>query len=207
MRHPNVCEIYELCDQGQTLFLVMEWVDGDSLFRMLKASGQIVPISPRIAALIGAETCAGLHAAHSKTDPTGAPLNIVHRDVSPHNILLSADGIVKITDFGVAKAAGQMHDETVAGQLKGKLEYMSPEQVQGERVDRRTDVFGIGGVIVRGDHGTPGVRVKRRPGGHDQDRRRQDHAPFEARLGLPARARGHPAAIHGYEAFGPLCER
>jgi len=153
IRHPNVCEILELSEEGQVLFLVMEWVDGDSLIKLLKTGNQIVPIDPRIAARIGAETCAGLHAAHVQLDHDGTRLNIVHRDVSPHNILLSADGVVKVTDFGVAKAAGQTHDQTVAGQLKGKLEYMSPEQISGAGVDGRTDVFGMGGVIYEATTG------------------------------------------------------
>ena len=153
VRHPNVCEIFELSEDGQVLFLVMEWVDGDSLIKLLKAGGQVVEFDPRIAARIGAETCAGLHAAHTQIDHDGKPLNIVHRDVSPHNILLSAEGVVKVTDFGVAKAAGQTHDQTVAGQLKGKLEYMSPEQITGARVDGRTDVFGMGGVIYEATTG------------------------------------------------------
>jgi serine/threonine protein kinase len=153
VRHPNVCEIFELSEEGQVLFLVMEWVDGDSLIKLLKPGTEVIPFDPRIAARIGAETCAGIHAAHIQHDHEGKPLNIVHRDVSPHNILLSAEGVVKVTDFGVAKAAGQTHDQTVAGQLKGKLEYMSPEQITGVAVDARTDVFGMGGVIYEATTG------------------------------------------------------
>ncbi len=153
VHHPNVCEIFELSEEGQVLFLVMEWVDGDSLIKLLKPAADFLPIDPRIAARIAAETCAGLHAAHTQLDADGKPLTIVHRDVSPHNVLLSAEGMVKVTDFGVAKAAGQTHDQTVAGQLKGKLEYMSPEQISGTAVDGRTDVFGMGGVIYEATTG------------------------------------------------------
>jgi len=153
VRHSNVCEIFELSEEGQVLFLVMEWVDGDSLVKVLKSSGEVVGFDFRIAARIGAETCAGLHAAHTQIDSGGTPCCIVHRDVSPHNILLSAEGVVKVTDFGVAKAAGQTHDQTVAGQLKGKLEYMSPEQITGAKVDGRTDVFGMGAVIYEATTG------------------------------------------------------
>ncbi len=153
VRHPNVCEILELGEDGQVLFLVMEWVDGDSLIKLLKASGEVTAIDPRIAARIGAETCAGLHAAHIQRDNDNRQLQIVHRDVSPHNILLSAEGVVKVTDFGVAKAVGQTHDQTMAGQLKGKLEYMSPEQIAGTKVDGRTDVFGMGGVLYESTTG------------------------------------------------------
>jgi len=153
VRHPNVCEILELSEEGQVLFLVMEWVDGDSLIKLLKPGTEVLPIDPRVAVRIAAETCAGIHAAHIQHDHDGKPLHIVHRDVSPHNILLSAEGVVKVTDFGVAKAAGQTHDQTVAGQLKGKLEYMSPEQITGVPVDARTDVFGMGGVIYEATTG------------------------------------------------------
>jgi serine/threonine-protein kinase len=161
VRHPNVCEIFELSEDGEVLFLVMEWVDGDSLIKLLKPADQVVPIDPRVMARIAAETCAGIHAAHTQRDHDGRALNIVHRDVSPHNVLLSAEGIVKVTDFGVAKAAGQTHDQTVAGQLKGKLEYMSPEQITGVPVDARTDVFGMGGVIFEA---TTGVQPFASPG-------------------------------------------
>ncbi len=153
IRHANVCEILELGEEGRVMFLVMEWVDGDSLVKLLKPGAEVLAIDPRVAARIAAETCAGLHAAHLQEDHDGRALNIVHRDVSPHNILLSADGVVKVTDFGVAKAAGQTHDKTVAGQLKGKLEYMSPEQIMGTRVDARTDVFGMGGVLFEATTG------------------------------------------------------
>jgi serine/threonine protein kinase len=147
VHHPNVCDIYELGEEWQVLYLAMEWVNGDSLVRVLRASGQLTPIDPRLAARIAADACAGLHAAHEQVDDEGRPLGIVHRDVSPHNVLITADGIVKVTDFGVAKAMGQMHDETAAGQLKGKLHYMAPEQVSGTHIDRRTDVFAMGSLL------------------------------------------------------------
>ncbi len=153
VHHQNVCEIFELSEDAGVLFLVMEWVDGDSLIKVLKASGEVTRFDPRVAARVAAETCAGLHAAHTQVDRDGSALNIVHRDVSPHNILISADGMVKVTDFGVAKASGQTHDQTVAGQLKGKLEYMSPEQINGSPVDGRTDVFGMGSVLYEATTG------------------------------------------------------
>jgi eukaryotic-like serine/threonine-protein kinase len=117
VHHPNVTEIYELGEEGNVLYLAMEWVNGESLVHVVRGlNGKTTaPVEPRIAARIAADACAGLHAAHELQDEQGHPLNVVHRDVSPHNILVSMDGTVKVTDFGVAKALGQTHQATVAG--------------------------------------------------------------------------------------------
>jgi len=149
IHHPNVVDIYELGEEGHVLYLAMEWVNGDALARLLRGiQGKTVqPIEPRLAARILADACAGLHAAHELTDDDGRLLNVVHRDVSPHNILVSLEGTVKVMDFGVAKALGQTHDETVAGQVKGKVAYMAPEQIGGAAFDRRADVFAMGVVL------------------------------------------------------------
>jgi serine/threonine-protein kinase len=163
VHHPNVCEIYELGEEGRTLYLAMEWVAGDSLARVLKASGKLVAIDARVAARIVADACAGLNAAHNLTDDDGRPLNVVHRDVSPHNILVSADGVVKVADFGVAKALGQLHHATTAGQLKGKIAYMAPEQVTGGHMDRRSDLFSLGCVLYEA---TTGVQAFKGDGDH-----------------------------------------
>jgi len=145
VHHPNVCEIYELAEDQRVLYLAMEWVGGDSLMHVLRARRpQGEAIDWRVAARIMADACAGLHAAHELTDDDNRPLNVVHRDVSPHNILVSVDGHVKVADFGVAKALGQMHQQTAAGQIKGKVAYMAPEQITGMAVDRRSDVFALG---------------------------------------------------------------
>ncbi len=152
VRHPNVCSTLRMGEQSGVLFLAMEWLDGTSLVRLLRpgpedsTAGERVPIRPRIAARIIADACAGLHAAHELLGEDGLPLGVVHRDVSPHNLLITSDGSVKITDFGVAKALGKSH-MTVAGQLKGKLAYMAPEQLVGGTVDRRSDVFSLGCVL------------------------------------------------------------
>lgn len=149
VHHPNVCEIYELGEEGHVLYLVMEWVNGDSLLHVLRGvTGKTpMPIDPRLSARIVADACGGLHAAHEITDDDGRLLNVVHRDVSPHNILVSLEGTVKVTDFGVAKALGQSHQATMAGQVKGKVAYMAPEQIGGNNFDRRADVFGMGVVL------------------------------------------------------------
>ncbi len=146
IQHPNVCEVYELGDQDGVLYIAMEWVSGDSLARMLhKRSHGALPIDAAAAVRIVSDTCAGLHAAHELCDNAGNLLNVVHRDISPHNILVTADGIAKVADFGIAKAMNGFRNElTATGQLKGKLSYMSPEYVAGEAITRCTDVFSMG---------------------------------------------------------------
>jgi serine/threonine-protein kinase len=152
IRHDNVARTFELVELDGILTLVMEWVDGSSLVRMLRPGPDNRENLPRVAlplrhaVKIVAETCAGLHAAHDLVGDDGRPLSVVHRDVSPHNVLLTVDGRVKVTDFGVAKALGKSH-MTIAGQVKGKLAYMSPEQLVGGGVDRRSDVFALGSVL------------------------------------------------------------
>src|SRR5262245_36391967 len=150
VHHPNVAEILDLGEQDDVLYLVMEWVEGESvsvLMRTLKRSGAYLPL--RFALRIARQACAGLHAAHEMRDDADQLLDLVHRDVSPQNVLVSYDGIVKLVDFGVAKALGRAGGETIAGQLKGKAAYMSPEQAKGARVDRRTDVFAMGIVLYK----------------------------------------------------------
>lgn len=152
IHHENVARTFELTDLQGILTLVMEWVDGSSLVQMLRPNGKTREDAPllalplREAVRILAETCAGLHAAHELVGDEGRPLAVVHRDVSPHNILLTRSGHVKVTDFGVAKAIGKSH-MTIAGQVKGKLAYMSPEQLVGGGIDRRSDIFALGSVL------------------------------------------------------------
>lgn len=145
IHHPNVAEILDLGEQDEIIYLVMEWVDGEALSVIQKSARKNQTQLPqRIAVRIVMQACAGLHAAHELKDENDVPLELVHRDVSPQNILVTYDGIVKLVDFGVAKAVGRAGGETTAGQLKGKVPYMSPEQARGLRVDRRTDVFAVG---------------------------------------------------------------
>ncbi|WP_437840722.1 serine/threonine protein kinase [Sorangium sp. So ce1153] len=144
IRHPHAVEIVELGDENGVLYIVMEWVDGDTistLNKQVKSAGGIpLPILLRIASAI----CAGLHAAHELRDDDGKLVDLVHRDISPQNVMVSFDGIVKIVDFGVAKATGRLHETRVAGQLKGKIPYLSPEQLTSGKVDRRSDIFSLG---------------------------------------------------------------
>jgi serine/threonine-protein kinase len=147
VHHPNVCEIYELGQHGDVLFIAMEWVPGDSIAGLIRQRTQYVPFSYALAARVIADACAGLHAAHQAPGADGQPLNIVHRDISPQNILLSSQGHVKVTDFGIAKARDQLHSRTRTGEIKGKFAYISPEQILGQTVDHRSDVYAMGCVL------------------------------------------------------------
>jgi eukaryotic-like serine/threonine-protein kinase len=145
VRHPNVVPTIDV--STDPLFLVMEYVEGPSLHavqRELRRQKKVVPIE--VALRITLDLLAGLHAAHELTDSSGTLLSFVHRDVSPHNILLGVDGVTRITDFGVARAESRL-SSTRGGQVKGKLAYMAPEQVRAAAVDRRSDVYAAGVVL------------------------------------------------------------
>ncbi len=147
IRHPNVVQTLDVVALEKELLLVMDYVQGESLGRLVRASQvakQPIPL-PIVSAII-CGTLYGLHAAHEATNEQGEPLHLVHRDVSPQNILVGADGIARVLDFGVAKARGRQHT-TRDGQLKGKIAYMAPEQVTNDNVDRRTDVYATGLVL------------------------------------------------------------
>src|SRR5688500_17237276 len=147
IHHPNVCEIYELGRDGDLLFMVLEWVAGDSLSGLVQRGAELRPLPDQVAARIVADSCAGLHAAPEASGPDGQLLGIVHRDVSPPNILVSMHGHVKVSDFGIAKARHQLHSKTRTGEIKGKFAYIPPEQILGRGVDRRADVYAMGCVL------------------------------------------------------------
>jgi serine/threonine protein kinase len=145
--HPNVVATLDVVALEDELFLVMDYVRGASLAQLLRMSRQLgQPVPPLMATGIVAGALHGLHAAHEAKSETGERLDIVHRDVSPQNVLVGTDGVARVLDFGVAKAAGRMQ-ETRDGQLKGKLSYMAPEQIQGVAVTRRTDVYAASVVL------------------------------------------------------------
>ncbi len=147
IHHPNVVATLDVGSDEEGLFLVMEFIEGPTLGQMLKhlhRQRHKMPLD--IALRIFLDALEGLHAAHELTGEGGAPLNLVHRDVSPQNVLVSTDGIAKLTDFGVARAESRL-TMTKAGNIKGKVPYMAPEQATARSVDRRTDVFAAGSVL------------------------------------------------------------
>jgi serine/threonine-protein kinase len=159
IRHPNVVETLDLGEEEQLLYLVMEWVDGETLSALMKAAAASGGVPRPIALKIVIDACAGAHAAHELCDDDNLPLGLVHRDVSPPNVLVSYSGEVKLADFGVAKTIELNNGCTQTGQVKGKLRYMAPEQLRGDPIDRRVDVFALGISLYQlttGRHPWPG---------------------------------------------------
>jgi len=148
IRHPNVVPTLDVVATDGELLLVMDYVHGESLAQCMRAASAAQgPIPIDVVSAIACAVLHGLHAAHEATSEQGEPLSIVHRDVSPQNVLIGADGVPRVLDFGVAKAAGRLQT-TREGQLKGKLAYMAPEQLQSDAaVDRRTDIYATGVVL------------------------------------------------------------
>lgn len=141
VKHPNVVPIIDVLAEHDEILIVMEYVHGEPLSSLLRSAGkanQEIPFEMSAAIMIG--LLQGLHAAHSARDELGRPLDIVHRDVSPHNVLLGADGVVRVLDFGIAKAL-QGDGHTKPGTLKGKFSYLAPELIQGAPATRRSDIF------------------------------------------------------------------
>ncbi|MFW5925698.1 MAG: protein kinase domain-containing protein [Myxococcota bacterium] len=146
LNHPNIVQVYGFEQVGDQFLLAMEYVDGMDLGRLLgHCRSRRVRMPHAVAAYMAMEVAKGLDYAHNRRDDDGEPLEIVHRDVSPQNVLLTAEGVVKIADFGVAKAR-RMSEEP--GVLKGKVAYMAPEQARGETVDRRSDVYSLGVLLA-----------------------------------------------------------
>ena len=148
IEHANVAQIFDLGEEHDILYLAMEYVDGDSVSKLNRACQRKgVKIPTGVILRVLADTCAGLNEAHELKDPQGRALEIVHRDVSPHNILVSSKGVAKLIDFGIAKARSRMGSDTNSGVLKGKIAYMAPEQALGQQVDRRADVWAVGAIL------------------------------------------------------------
>jgi eukaryotic-like serine/threonine-protein kinase len=144
--HPNVVRAFDYGEIDGELYLAMEYVEGQPLSRVLRKTADAKErLSPSLVAHILAEVCHGLHAAHDLADASGQPLHLVHRDVSPQNVMLGYDGRVRLLDFGVAKI--ETESVTKTGEVKGKTAYMSPEQAMGEALDRRSDLFGVGAIL------------------------------------------------------------
>jgi serine/threonine-protein kinase len=143
MNHPNVVQVYEVYRQNKLPVIVMEYLDGQSLARVLPRAYRDPLYTTYMAIAILCKVLAGLQYAHSLVDYDGTPLKIVHRDVSPHNVMLTYDGQVKLVDFGIAKLNSSSQD-TQTGVIKGKIGYMAPEQVEGAGLDHRADLFAVG---------------------------------------------------------------
>jgi len=167
IHHPNVVGTLELGEEDSTLYLVMEWVDGESLSVVLAKAAASGGVPLPIAVNLIGQACQGLYAAHNLRDESGALLGLVHRDVSPQNVLISFSGTAKLVDFGIAKVTSKVSGLTEAGEIKGKFAYMAPEQVRGLAIDARTDLFALGILLYllttgkhpfRGDH--PGATVQ-----------------------------------------------
>jgi serine/threonine-protein kinase len=144
LRHPNIVPTLDIVSDGGHLLLVMEYVEGESLAGLLtlvRDAGDRIPVA--VACAIIHDLLLGLHEAHEATDDDGSALAIIHRDVSPQNVIVGLDGLARVLDFGVAKARSRVHHSN-EGEIKGKIPYMPPEQLFGESVDRRVDVYAAG---------------------------------------------------------------
>jgi serine/threonine-protein kinase len=143
LNHPNIVQTNEVGEDGGAHYLTMEYLEGQPLHQILMENGRGEPLALSLHARILADALAGLHYAHESADFDGKPLNLVHRDVSPHNVFVTYDGTIKIIDFGIAKSSLD-DSKTATGILKGKLGYMAPEQLMGIPLDRRADVYAVG---------------------------------------------------------------
>ncbi|EYF02160.1 Hypothetical protein CAP_7371 [Chondromyces apiculatus DSM 436] len=146
--HPNIVRLIELGVAEDTVFLALDYVDGPSLDKLIRKSGG--PLSPAAVAYVGREVARALEAVHSLCDDDGQNFGVIHRDISPANILLARDARVRLTDFGIAKISGFAGEKTETGVFKGKLPYMPPEQARGEAFDQRADVFSLGITLMEG---------------------------------------------------------
>ncbi len=154
LRHPSIVHVYEFGEEQGSYYLAMEWVDGVALGKLIRRAREQGNLPPPVVVKIISRIAEALHHAHMATDDDGSSLGIVHRDVSPQNIMVSYDGAVKLLDFGIAKATIH-HTKTQEGQVKGKFAYMAPEQCLGEAMDGRADVFALGVCLYEALTGRP----------------------------------------------------
>jgi serine/threonine-protein kinase len=144
--HPNVCQVFELGEIDGSYYIAMEYLEGVPLSCFRRRDYDLDPPDPRLVAGIAVQACEALHHAHQLKNPDGSVMEVVHRDVSPQNVFVTVDGVVKVLDFGIAKIQDATI-KTTTGAIKGTHAYMAPEQLRGQRVDRRTDVFALGIVM------------------------------------------------------------
>ena len=153
--HPHVCKVHGLEQSGGHVYIIMEYVHGESLSALMhQAAAGMGQLPLEVALHLAGQACLGLHAAHELKDQNGRLQHLVHRDVSPQNLLVTYEGELKVVDFGIAAAASKLH-HTEAGGIKGKYRYMAPEQARGEAVDRRADIFALGAVLYEALCGVP----------------------------------------------------
>ena len=145
LNHANICQVFEFDELDDSFYIAMEYIPGRDLKRVFDVGNdRDFPITVAQMSWIGAQVASGLHYAHTK-EYNGAPLNIVHRDVTPHNVMISMGGDVKLMDFGVVKAPGR--EVTAVGEMVGTVAYMAPEQISGDEVDSRADLYSLGTVL------------------------------------------------------------
>jgi len=148
IHHANVVDVRDVEAEGADVSLIMDYVEGAALAELLQCARSGGPgVAPAVAIRMVLDACAGLHAAHELIDERGRRVNLVHRDISPQNILVGLDGVARVTDFGIAKFEQKAGATTTDGHLKGKLAYMAPEAIEGKAIDRRYDVFAMGVVL------------------------------------------------------------
>jgi hypothetical protein len=185
IHHPNVCAALELGAVDEVTFLALEWVDGEPLMKLLRPGEHYAPFEPAVAVRIVRDVCLGIHAAHEAVDDDGRPLGTIHRDLTPHNVMVNLDGHAKVVDFGVARSSLQWHEATAAGQLRGKLAYMPPEQISGQPIDRRVDVFALGCMLYECVVGARAFQGPTEPAIMQAIMRGEYVMPSQARPGVP----------------------
>ncbi len=185
IHHPNVCAALELGAVDEVTYLALEWVDGEPLMKLLRPGEHYAPFEPSVAVRIVRDVCLGIHAAHESVDDDGRPLGTIHRDLTPHNVMVNLDGHAKVVDFGVARSSLQWHEATAAGQLRGKLAYMPPEQISGQAIDRRVDVFALGCMLYECVVGARAFQGPTEPAIMHAIMRGEYTPPSKARPGVP----------------------
>ena len=148
LAHPNIVQVHDFCSEAGSYYLIMEWVEGVDLGALIKVYRDAVrDVAWPLAVTIGIGTLRGLGAAHDRVAPDGTPAPVIHRDVSPHNVLLGLNGAVKLSDFGLARARDRAASLTAPGTVKGKLSYLAPEVTFGKPNTVQSDLFGVGSVL------------------------------------------------------------